>query len=283
MHHTTTTGYSACCGQDGTGQAGSDTLERPRYFPRQLITPDDLTLEADYFRDRMRRHNRYLHGWGVVCGALVCVVPARTGGNEPWLVRVEPGYVLGPYGDEIVVDQACEVPLRGEVGTDPWCAEVYVKDRTGPLYVAIRYREHRARPIHAQPAGCDCDQLACEYSRFRDGYEFGILDSCPASHQPPGGEPQSGNPACPAPPDSPWVVLAEVTADEDGTITKIDNCSCRRIVSSSRDTPGRCGGTDRDYPPPSTEAEAVPEEIEPAPPRRRKAIRSGAAAADKGS
>ena len=45
--------------------------ERPRYYGRQLITADDLTLEQDYFRDKLRRHNRLLHGWGVVCGAQV--------------------------------------------------------------------------------------------------------------------------------------------------------------------------------------------------------------------
>jgi hypothetical protein len=49
--------------------------ERPRYYARQLITSDDLTLEQDYFRNRMRLHNRMLHGWGVVCGAQVCLVP----------------------------------------------------------------------------------------------------------------------------------------------------------------------------------------------------------------
>src|SRR4051812_27903490 len=48
---------------------------RPRYFPRQLITPDDLSLEADYFRDALRRMRRMLWGYGVVCGAVVCRAP----------------------------------------------------------------------------------------------------------------------------------------------------------------------------------------------------------------
>src|SRR5262245_10638942 len=110
------------------------TLERPRYFPRQLVTPADLNLEAAYFRDRLRRHNRLLHGWGVVCGALVCVVPKSDGtGNEPWKVKVQPGYALGPCGDEIVIDCAATISLQsqGVVGVcgeppsgapDPWCA-----------------------------------------------------------------------------------------------------------------------------------------------------------------
>ncbi|MGW0809109.1 hypothetical protein [Nonomuraea sp. NPDC002799] len=235
--HTTSDGRPGCCGQPGpSGQGGPDVLERPRYFPRQLITADELTLEADYFRDRMRRHNRFLHGWGVVCGALVCAVAGRA-----WQVRVEPGYVLGPYGDEIVIERAQDVPLRSGDPADPWCSETYERDHDGPLYVAVRYDERRIRPVHAQPSGCDCDQLACEYSRFRDGFAFGILDACPASHEAPSPADAAGNPACPGAPDSPWVVLARVTVDEDGMVDTIDNCACRRIVPSTGDSWHPCG------------------------------------------
>ena len=33
-------------------------IERPRFFPRQLVTPDDLTLGQDYFRNKLRRLTR---------------------------------------------------------------------------------------------------------------------------------------------------------------------------------------------------------------------------------
>jgi hypothetical protein len=270
-------------------------LERPRYFPRQLITPDELSLEAAYFRDRFRRHNIYMHGWGVVCGALVCVVPAANGngnGNgtaatKPWVVCVQPGYVLGPYGDEIGIDCQREVPLRGDrvrgCGdavddlTDPWCSEVYVKDRKedAPMYVAVRYLECRVRPVLAQPAGCGCDDSSCEYSRYHDSYELAILDHCPDTHTKPAseGDATHPNPVCPDCPDSPWVVLAEVTVDSDGTVTKIDNCACRRIVPSTRDQVIRCDGTDQDYPPrqaqpaaePAAEPTAAPPAAQPEP------------------
>ena len=36
--------------------------ERPRFFARQLVTPLDLTLGQEYFRTKLRRHNRLLHG-----------------------------------------------------------------------------------------------------------------------------------------------------------------------------------------------------------------------------
>ena len=70
----------------------------------------------------------------MVCGAIVCIVPRSDGnGPEPWKVKVTPGYALGPYGDEILIDKAREVDLRTPSTTcatgeshvdqsDPWCA-----------------------------------------------------------------------------------------------------------------------------------------------------------------
>src|SRR3954447_5911033 len=75
-------------------------LEKVNYFPRQLLTVDDMVTERDYVLQKMRRHNRYLHGWGVVCGLIVKPAPTPA---QPWLVQVGGGYALGPYGDEIYV------------------------------------------------------------------------------------------------------------------------------------------------------------------------------------
>lgn len=225
----------------------SGLLERPRYFARQLITPGDLTLEATYFRDRLRRHNRLLHGWGVVCGAQVCPVFSTngSGAQQPWKVVVNRGYILGPYGDEIVIATERIVDLRtdgvtitagdpgGEV-TDPWCSQVYVERQPGTICVAVKYCESTARPVRVQPAGCGCDDTRCEYSRWCDGYEIGILPNCPSSHQqPPDREGlYTGSLSdCPSCPTDPWVVLAEVAIDEGGQVT-IVNCSCRRMIAS---------------------------------------------------
>lgn len=224
--------------------------ERPRYFPRQLITPADMTLEQEYFRNKLRRHNRLLHGWGVVCGALVCPMPKAKGdGLEPWKVIVRPGYILGPYGDEIMIDCDRTLDLRtmcltGVTGdpcvepADPWCSEVFVKRERGPLYVAVKYKEIMARPVRVQPIGCGCDETQCEYSRVCDGYEVCVLTECPESHKNPPKldleelANKGSIPQCPPCPSEPWVVLAKVEVDENGMIKKIDNCECRRMVIS---------------------------------------------------
>lgn len=236
-------------------------IERPRFFPRQLITPDDLTLGQDYFRNKLRRHNRYLHGWGVVCGAKV-VMPATA---KPWKVLIQKGYILGPYGDEILIESEICFDIRtrclsvtsgdacGDI-VDPLCPDQSLDPRPSskPAFIAVRYKEMPSRPVRVQPVGCGCDDTQCEYSRWRDGFEVCVLDQCPPSHQgtPPKWEDivkTSGIPDCPPCPTDPWVVLARVTAADQGDIKAIDNCSCRRMVLSLSGAWSRCK---EDTPPP---------------------------------
>lgn len=243
-------------------------LERPRYFPRQLMTPTELILEQDYFRDKMRRHNRLLHGYGVICGAWVSRVPLEpevgqprptpaemaktkaagpaTQADDPWLVSVSAGFLLGPYGDEIVI--ACDqiVDVRNfceEVASDepclptpdPWHSDASVARPNGPIFVAVRYKEIAARPVRVQPSGCGCDESACENSIWKDGFEICMLSECPPSHQTDVEPRDPSDPTlvsdCQPWPDDPWVVLAQVDLGADG-ITSIDNRACRRIVPS---------------------------------------------------
>src|SRR5262245_25260304 len=90
--------------------APADTvgLERTRYFPGMLIGPDDLTQDQIHWREKQRLHNRLLHGWGVVCGARV------KQGDGACKVVVESGYILAPFGDDILIDREVTVDLCRE-------------------------------------------------------------------------------------------------------------------------------------------------------------------------
>jgi len=256
------------------GTCATGALELPRYFPGLLVTADELTQDQRYFRERLRLHNRMLWGWGTVCGALVHRVPAEGNDGEfdPWRVKVTPGYLLGPYGDDIVIGGEVIVDVRGGgvscaageepamAADDPWCSRVCLPREPGPVVVAVRYRECLTRPVRVQPAGCGCSGEQCEYSRLRDGYEIGILDCCPESHRgdPPDFEPGEGPiPECPPCPDDPWVALAVVELGEDGIVGQPDNCKCRRMVVSVAPYWWRCTKKDHE-PEPAPDTERPP-------------------------
>lgn len=221
-------------------------LERVHYFPRQLLTADDLTADSEYFRTKLRRHNRFLHGWGTVCG--LAVSPASTP-ELPWRVSIGDGYALGPYGDEIYVAEPVFLDLArcgpGAV-TDP-CApgQLHTPGSAtgGTIFVAIKYAECLARPVRAMPAGCACEEEACEYSRIRDSFQIECLTELPPSHQPPPGASlcdliaDKQLPLCPPCPAEPWIVLAQVTLPASPTTNiadnNIDNFTFRHQVFST--------------------------------------------------
>ena len=213
---------SSGCGCGSLAPAEALTgLERPLYFPRQIVGPDDLNQGQVYVGDRMRRHNRFLHGWGIACGLRVTPCGPTEDGAESCCVRVSAGYALDPYGDEVfvpdpvVVDLCSTEPGGGLLcppATDPWCAPVPVLPRDGNRYLAIRHVEIPVKPVRA-PTGCSCSDTACENSRVRDWFEFRLLDELPSHYQQDCGDIDdycASVAECPPCPDSGWVVLAVV-------------------------------------------------------------------------
>jgi hypothetical protein len=248
------------CEQTDTG-----ALERVNYFPRQLLTADDMVADQDYFRAKLRRHNRFLHGWGVVCGLEVSPSP---GANLPWQVQIGSGYALGPYGDEIFLSQPVLLDLAKcgpGAETDPCDPGALLKDgqaSTGAtLFIAIRYEECFARPVRVMPGGCGCDDTSCEPSRIRDSFQIECLDGLPPSHQQGGTSSicdlitgRALSPCLPCPTD-PWVVLARVTlpsiSNSAITAQQVDNFLRRQVFSTAalQDQVIRCCCTARDRQP----------------------------------
>jgi hypothetical protein len=231
--------------------APGSALERTRYVNRMLVGATDLTQDQVYFREKLRRHNRLLHGWGIVCGASV------RQGEEPMELIVGPGYILAPPGDDILID--CEVTLDvskedlsgllgaacTDVPVDPWCSEVPADWKDGQtLYLAVRYQECPKRPVRILPEGCacGCDETACEYSRIRDGYAFKVLTELPSGYSDPMPHPALAasfscmesnqlTRCCPGCPPDPCVILADFTIS-NGKIATLDLEPHRRYVAS---------------------------------------------------
>lgn len=71
--------------------------ERVNYFAGQLLAAEDFRQEQTYFRARLRRRNRFLHGSGTVSGLQVSVGKDNQGQS----VTVQPGLALDPRGEEL--------------------------------------------------------------------------------------------------------------------------------------------------------------------------------------
>lgn len=101
-------------------------LKRNRFFSGKLLTAADLELEQEYFREKLKRHNRYLHGFGVVFGLEV----SKSGGN----VVISPGLALDCRGNEIVVPEPLEQGLPGpDMGSTVFLSISYIEKETDPV------------------------------------------------------------------------------------------------------------------------------------------------------
>ena len=138
-------GSQCCC----TACRGLATYERPLFAAGQTLTAADLTALQSYVAGKNRLHNRFLHGWGVVCGLEVVCDDCEGS------VTINPGYAIDPCGADIVVGQPtrfdvvgairdCLIQGRPKTGDcDPWLPppDPGCKDALGYWCVALRYRE----------------------------------------------------------------------------------------------------------------------------------------------
>jgi len=214
---------------------------------------------------RMRRHNRYLVGWGVVCGCEVQPAPTAT---KPWQVRICPGYLVTPQGDEVMVASealfdlaSCLVQSADPCAFSRPCPPVsghIIQSRK--IYLAVCHTECNARPMRVAPVGCGCDEAECEFSRIRDGYELCCLDKLPDIYNDPqlscSDLCQKQVFPCPACTDDPCVVIATIMLPAASTaqigLADIDNLTDRRLLYTTAmlQTMALCNCTQQPVPPP---------------------------------
>ena len=231
------------------------TLERPRYRPHQIITDMDMTLGVHYAQEKLRQHNRLLHGWGIICG--LEVESARRYDESKWdatgKVLVRAGYALDPMGNMLWVPRDIVVDIRDDEMTgdtlnlcgeqiDPWRSDVK-RERTGDrdLYLAVRYHEYEGRPVRKAPGGCGCGDSDCENSRIYESYAIRVLTNLPKTYPDNPLVPPTLEPSCPpsCPPDcptDPWVILAVARVDDSGKVEiRANTDDLRRYVLSFAD------------------------------------------------
>ena len=173
----------------GAGECMSCDLmcqERVKYSCGQLLTDGDLNTDQRYYIEKNKIHNRYLHGWGVVCGLKVlCHPKCGTKGN----VLIEKGYALDCCGNDIIVckDQELDLlakikdcqpkPERDECLPGAPSTPEECKDLEKKYCLILNYKEEVARPVTALKRDEEgCSVKRCEPSRIKEGYSFEVKE-----------------------------------------------------------------------------------------------------------
>jgi hypothetical protein len=182
------------------GLAGS--LAMPDWRAGTELTAADLCLEQKYFVQRLRRHLRLVHGWGIVCG--LNVVPADDTG---WELFVCPGYGISPCGDEIFVEKRFRFNLRDYLWTRP------LSVTSNRAWISIEAAEDPTayEPAPAQDCGCGCDGTEEKPSRLVDGFRIVVMWTAPFARRSEFDLCSGASPPCPACPQSCALPLATVS------------------------------------------------------------------------
>ena len=106
-------------------------LARVNSFEGQLLSAEDFRQEQNYFRARLRRRSRFLHGAGVVSGLQVSLGKNNQGPH----VTVQPGFALDRHGEELELCTPRVVPLPLS-GKSLLVQLLFVENPTSPVPVA---------------------------------------------------------------------------------------------------------------------------------------------------
>lgn len=102
------------------------TVKRPHFFSGKLLTADDLAQEQQYTIEKFKRHNRTLHGFGIVSGLKVTAKAGQ--------IVVQPGLALDCEGNELSIEtvQVVDPPKNCEGHT---------------VYLNVRFVELESDPV----------------------------------------------------------------------------------------------------------------------------------------
>jgi hypothetical protein len=99
-------------------------IKRLNYFNHQFLVDTDFRDEQHYHIEMRRRHNRFMHGWGVAEGLLVEQSDQRQ-------ILVTPGMAIDMDGREIVL-------------LEPKTLTVAPLEKAGHVFAVVSYREEGA-------------------------------------------------------------------------------------------------------------------------------------------
>jgi DNA-binding beta-propeller fold protein YncE len=152
--------------------------ERLNYFTGQFLAERDFKDEQNYHIGKHRQHNRYLHGWGTVCGLKVTQHPNSA--CQDRFIIIEPGLALDCCGREIVVRDNVYVDLDKHLAPRHSSGEAEGQH----LLVSLCYAECDTEFVPALYSDCGCDEERCEPNRVREGFDIQLsyVDELPQTY-----------------------------------------------------------------------------------------------------
>ena len=126
------------------------SFSRPKYFSGKLLTAEDFQDEQNYFVEKRRLHNRYIHGFGIVCGLDISL-------KDESLI-VEAGYALDCEGNDIVICEPFEMDLPD-------------KDKK-EVFVGLKYHEVETEPVPQIKMPEHTEEDSTLYSRIQESFEI---------------------------------------------------------------------------------------------------------------
>lgn len=169
-------GHSSHCHQTTEClECGSPPQERLNYFTGQFLAERDFRDEQKYWLGKHRQHNRYLHGWGTVCG--LRVVPHPTPECQDRFVIIEPGLALDCCGREILVREKVYVDVPKLLALSANEAD----SKGQHLLFSLCYDECKTEVVPALYSECGCEEARCEASRVHESFKVKVrrVDNLP--------------------------------------------------------------------------------------------------------
>ncbi len=154
------------------------TAERLNYFTGQFLTERDFSAEQEYQIGKNRQHNRYLHGYGTVCGLKVVQHPHLDCRDR--FIIIEPGLALDCCGREIWVREPVYVDIVKALAP-----QINDPTLTGKhLLISLCYTECKTEYVPALYSDCGCDTTGYEANRIFEGFEVDVqlIDKLPKPH-----------------------------------------------------------------------------------------------------
>lgn len=147
---------------------------RLHYFHGQALGAVDLRREQAYHLEKARLRNRLLHGWGIVCGLDVEVVPKQPCDPDDEaptasVLVVAPGAALDPQGNEVIVRNPRQVELNALLSEEELCL---LCKQPATVYLTLCYHEQPIDPSRPLLTA-ECEPVAaCQYGRVSETFRI---------------------------------------------------------------------------------------------------------------